>query len=243
MRRDLSYNSLKSVKSNNSNNGSSSCNNTSNIHQHQIQIQHQLKNQSTSNSSTPNQFHINSSSSSHHSNTNSFNRKQLQIRSALMRTESDLTDSADFDNGCKESKYITTPSSTSESLELTVDGNTDDDDLKQDSKAIQSPTPQITCETMRAFQTLQKILEKNSKFQLSDLFQGVFEPTLNELEKAADEMRGDSEATRKETMLMIHLLKNVLIALDKHTDGFLTSSLISTIIGFGLEDEQDNEEA
>jgi hypothetical protein len=107
------------------------------------------------------------------------------------------------------------------------------------SSSSSAMTGTLSTELFHSLQCLQKVLERNSKLCPSELYHGVLEPTLNELERQTDEMKGDSEATRRETKMLISLLKSLLIALDKHTDSGLISSFISTIIGFAMEEEEE----
>jgi hypothetical protein len=246
LRRDQSYNSLKSNKSG----GSQSLSNTGS------------SSPSLGGAAGATSRHIHSSNSSSASGsvtgapgigTNSYNRK-MQIRNALMRAESDMFP----DDGCKESKYI-------DGIAIQHQ-HSGDSEVKQDAKdsaiyrsaslnsfSSSSPctsaailssaaTGNMSSELLQSLQCLQKVLERNSKLCPSELYHGVLEPTLNELERQTDEMKGDSEATRKETKMLISLLRCLLIALDKHTDSGLISSFISTIIGFAMEEDEEGEE-
>lgn len=76
----------------------------------------------------------------------------------------------------------------------------------------------------------------------SELFQAVLDPTLHILEDMAEEMRGDSEATRIITKGIIKEITRSLNALDKHTDGGLISAFISTIMGYAMEDDDEAED-
>lgn len=215
-RRDQNYNSLRSSKSSNSNTSSPSIHNR------------------------PNQS-ANSSASGSVVGSNQNSTRKMQIRQALMRQESDM-----IEDGCKESKCL-------DGMIAVSINDSGDSEVKEDSKDIylssslqsfSTPrSPVLTgCPDLRStLQCLQKILERNQKLQPSELYNGVLDPTLCELERLTDEMKGDSEATRQETKILISLLKTILIALDKHTDGGLISSFISTIIGFAMEDGEDLE--
>lgn len=218
-RRDQGYNSLRSSRSSNSNSSPS-------IH---------IRNtQSGSSASSANGSVV-------VGNTNSL--RKLQIRQALMRAESDV-----IDDGCKESKYI------DGMIAVSINDDSGDSEVKEDTKDLglqssslqsfsspRSPSSTTSCPDFRfTLQCLQKILERNQKLLPSDLYNGVLDPTLCELERLTDEMKGDSEATRQETKILISLLKTILIALDKHTDGGLISSFISTVIGFAMEDGEDD---
>lgn len=232
-KREQSYNSLRSNKSSHSNTSSPS-----------ITYRNNSSSSASSASSSTNGGGVTITSNGTTPGTNSFNRK-LQIRNALLRAESDMNM-----DGCKESKYIDTM------LLVSLDGTSE---VKQDAKEIMSPSllsfssssPSTSSglttnysELYSSVQSLQKILDRNHKIPPSELYHGVIEPTMNELERLTDEMKGDSEATRQETKKLISLLKYILMALDKHTDSGLISSFISTIIGFSMDDdcEEDLEE-
>ena len=90
--------------------------------------------------------------------------------------------------------------------------------------------------------SVSRVLRRNAKFPNSDIFKAVVLPVMQILEDAADEMKGDSEETRKETKEVILELGRVLSALDKQTDGALTSDLLSNLVGFFEEDIQEGEE-
>jgi serine/threonine protein kinase len=229
LRRDQSYNSLKSNKSSHSNPNS---------------VPSSSLYRGATGSVSSNAAGLIPAGASNH------NLRKLQIRHALMRAESD----ASGDDGCKESKYVT--NIRLEGMILSGD-RVVESEIKQDAKELPYSTsssfsfsPSVTprgvtpplpsTDLIPALQCLQKILDRNQKVSPSELYLGVLEPTLLELERLTDEMKGDSEATRQETKVLISLLRQILIGLDKHTDSGLISSFISTVIGFAMDDDGED---
>jgi hypothetical protein len=250
LRREVSYNSLKSSKSSS----------------HSTPTPSWSGNPSSSSASSSGGS-VTAAATAAALGTNSYHHRKLQIRNALMRAESDLQigagSSGERDDGCKESKYVT--NIRLEGMILSADHRLGESEVKQDAKEppfaasssfsfsptvtprsgggmTTTPSLSSSSDLYGALQCLQKVLERNQRVCPSELYHGVLEPTLNELETLTDEMKGDSEATRKETKVLIGLLKQILIALDKHTDSGLISSFISTVIGFAMDDEEGEED-
>mmetsp|Transcript_7701 Transcript_7701/g.11428 ORF Transcript_7701/g.11428 Transcript_7701/m.11428 type:complete len:557 (-) Transcript_7701:225-1895(-) len=95
-----------------------------------------------------------------------------------------------------------------------------------------------------AFACVSRALLRNADCPTSEVFNDVVDPVLKVILQSAEEMRGDSEETRRETKAIIRDLSRALTALDKHTDGGLTAEFVSTLVGFVMEgmegDEDDN---
>lgn len=93
-----------------------------------------------------------------------------------------------------------------------------------------------------------RVLQRNAKVPNSECFSSVVQPVMRILEESADEMRGDSAEMRKETRMLIGELERVLSALDKQTEGALTSEFLSNVWSYvdeehnNGEDEDDEEE-
>jgi hypothetical protein len=68
----------------------------------------------------------------------------------------------------------------------------------------------------------------------------VISPTLESLIQSVDKMRGESAANRKITTDLLGDLSKILVALDKHTDGAITSELATTVMGFMMEELDGN---
>jgi hypothetical protein len=86
-----------------------------------------------------------------------------------------------------------------------------------------------------------RVLQRNAKVPNSECFTNVVQPVMRILEESADEMRGDSAEMRKETKMLIGELERVLSALDKQTEGALTSEFLSNIWSF-VDEEHNNDD-
>lgn len=87
-----------------------------------------------------------------------------------------------------------------------------------------------------------RVLLRNAKIPNSECFSSMVLPVMRMLEESADEMRGDSAETRKETKMLIGELERVLNALDKQTEGALTSEFLSNVWSFVDEEHNGGEE-
>jgi len=110
----------------------------------------------------------------------------------------------------------------------------DDDDVDGDEKELLD----VVCsmDNSEAVKCVTAVLVRNSDVPLSDPFQNVLEPSLRRVVESAEEMRGDGDTARRETKGLIQDLTRALIALDKHTDGGLTSELVSSVMGYMMDD-------
>jgi serine/threonine protein kinase len=91
-------------------------------------------------------------------------------------------------------------------------------------------------EQAEAVRCVAAVLDRNSDVPLTDHFMNVLEPSLRRVVDGAEEMRGDSDTARRETKGLIQSLTRALMALDKHTDGGLTSEFASSVMAYMMDD-------
>lgn len=110
----------------------------------------------------------------------------------------------------------------------------DDDDVGGDERELLD----VVCgmDNTEAEKCVTSVLGRNTDVPLSDPFQNVLEPSLRRVVESAEEMRGDSDTARRETKGLIQGLTRALMALDKHTDGGLTSELVSSVMAYMMDD-------
>jgi len=129
------------------------------------------------------------------------------------------------------------------------EGNVESKDTPPDRKTLSRSTSiehrevdSQGIDDTEAFASVSRVLVRNSHIPTSELFNDVIDPVLNVVMKSANEMRGDSDETRRETKGILRDLSRSLKALDKHTDGELTAEFVSTIMGFMLEEMESDDD-
>lgn len=76
---------------------------------------------------------------------------------------------------------------------------------------------------------ISQLLHDYASVETSHSYNTIVSPTLELLNRAANAMLGDSEEARNTTMKILSELGRVLTALDKHTDGGLTTEFVTTL--------------
>lgn len=115
------------------------------------------------------------------------------------------------------------------------DEGADDDDDDAAAVTLSDLTHLTTPDEAAA--SLQTVLARHQHTRLSDPFLAVLAPSLRRVQECAEEMRGDGETARRETQGLMCLLARVLVGLDQHTEGGLSTELMSCVLGYMMEDD------